>query len=251
MKSKLFSSISNWYTDENGNIIFEAVNGKSAMQLCGEGFMIANGKTEDGEWNWRTFGTGEGFTADAIVTGYLSADRIEAGSISATKLDGTVGAMIDLSDNESIKMIVKESANIIRSDTEPEEKTNDMIWIDTSGAIDVMKRWDEERQAWVECTLTQDDIIMLDRSLAAHESLIHQMDDQIQTKVSMTVLADELVDKADTGWVTTQMDSLMKQTAADISFQFNEAKAYTANSVGPLEDFRETVTTWQKFSSTG
>lgn len=32
LKTKLFSSVSNWYTDENGNIIFEAVNGKSAMQ---------------------------------------------------------------------------------------------------------------------------------------------------------------------------------------------------------------------------
>lgn len=32
LKTKLFSTVSNWYTDENGNIIFEAVNGKSAMQ---------------------------------------------------------------------------------------------------------------------------------------------------------------------------------------------------------------------------
>ena len=64
LKTRLSSSVSNWYTDENGNLILEAVNGQSAMQLCGEGFMIASRKTDDGKWDWRTFGTGEGFTAD-------------------------------------------------------------------------------------------------------------------------------------------------------------------------------------------
>ena len=46
------------------------------MKLCGEGFMIAGSRTDTGEWDWRTFGTGEGFTADMLVTGFLSADRI-------------------------------------------------------------------------------------------------------------------------------------------------------------------------------
>lgn len=119
--------------------------------------MIANGRNEDGSWNWRTFGTGEGFTADAIITGYLSADRIEAGSITSTKLDGSVGAMIDLSDNESIKMIVNEAASVIRSDEEPEEKVQNMLWLDTSGEYDVLKRWDVEQQEWIECVLSQAD----------------------------------------------------------------------------------------------
>ena len=95
LKNKLTSSVSNWYTDDNGNIIFLAANGKSAMMLSGEGFMIANGKTDDGEWNWRTFGTGQGFTADAIVTGYLSAERIEAGSIGVSKLSSDVSDSLD------------------------------------------------------------------------------------------------------------------------------------------------------------
>lgn len=77
LRNRLMSSTSSWYTDNDGNIIFEAVNGKAAMKLCGEGFCIANGKTESGEWNWRTFGTGEGFTADLITTGTLEASRID------------------------------------------------------------------------------------------------------------------------------------------------------------------------------
>lgn len=70
LKNQLSSVISSWYTDANGNIIFESTTGKSAMMLTGDGFMIASGKMDDGTWNWRTFGTGEGFTADALITGY-------------------------------------------------------------------------------------------------------------------------------------------------------------------------------------
>ncbi len=54
LTTKLLSASSNWYTDDRGNIVFESINGKSAMQLCGDGFMIANGKKDDGSWNWRT-----------------------------------------------------------------------------------------------------------------------------------------------------------------------------------------------------
>lgn len=42
-----------------------------AMQLSSAGFRIANSLTPEGEWNWRTFGTGEGFTADNINAGTI------------------------------------------------------------------------------------------------------------------------------------------------------------------------------------
>lgn len=54
LKHQLSSTVSSWYTDANGNIIFESTTGKSAMMLTGDGFMIANGKLDDGTWNWRT-----------------------------------------------------------------------------------------------------------------------------------------------------------------------------------------------------
>ena len=59
LKNQLLSTVSNWSTDENGNIIFLNVDGSSAMMLCGAGFMIANSKDDNGEWRWRTFGTGD------------------------------------------------------------------------------------------------------------------------------------------------------------------------------------------------
>ncbi len=51
----------------------------SAIQICSQGFRIASGVKADGTWDWRTFGTGEGFTADLITTGTLLAGLITAG----------------------------------------------------------------------------------------------------------------------------------------------------------------------------
>lgn len=52
-----------------------------AMQLCSQGLRVADGCKADGSWNWRTFGTGAGFTADEIVTGALNAGIVSAGTI--------------------------------------------------------------------------------------------------------------------------------------------------------------------------
>lgn len=45
-------------------------NPTMAIQLNGAGFRIANRKV-GGEWQWRTFGTGDGFTADEITAGVI------------------------------------------------------------------------------------------------------------------------------------------------------------------------------------
>ena len=59
-----------------------------AMLLSPAGFMIANSKLDDGNWNWRTFGTGAGFTADEIIAGTLRAIAIESVSIIASTITG-------------------------------------------------------------------------------------------------------------------------------------------------------------------
>ena len=105
MRTQLLSSASNWKTDEKGNVLFESLDGLSAMMLCGNGFMIANSKTESGAWDWSTFGTGDGFSADMITTGFLSASRIEAGTITVEHLESEVGKNLDISSNESITMV--------------------------------------------------------------------------------------------------------------------------------------------------
>ena len=59
------------------------------MVLGTSGFEIAN-KFKPGtkEWDFRTFGTGQGFTADYIVAGTMLADRIRGGVL--TSIDGSL-----------------------------------------------------------------------------------------------------------------------------------------------------------------
>lgn len=110
-KNRILSVGSNWYTDAQGNIMFVALDGGSAMMLTGMGFMIADNKTDDGKWNWRTFGTGAGFTADLITVGYLNADRIRAGSIAANKLAADVGESLNLSSNQSVNFLIGDAVS--------------------------------------------------------------------------------------------------------------------------------------------
>lgn len=48
-----------------------------AVNISGAGIRIADSKTSAGGWDWRTFGTGAGFTADEINAGTLTAIRIQ------------------------------------------------------------------------------------------------------------------------------------------------------------------------------
>lgn len=262
LKNRLLSSSSSWYTDDEGNLIFESVTGQSAMMLTGEGFMIAAGKTDDGEWNWRTFGTGEGFTADAIITGYLSADRIEAGSITTNKLSAEVGEQLDLSSNVSINSVVenisgevfdeKFGEHIVVSATEPLHPTDGMIWIQpqTDGA-DVWKRWDAVSGEWVECTIPQEEIDLMSGTITRNSSNITQLSNQMSSKVSMDTYNMGLADKADTSWVSQRLESIIQQTATDIEFSFNEAKQYTVDVNASFTDFIDEVRSYQRFSSDG
>lgn len=53
-----------------------------ALNLGSMGFRIANRRKANGEWDWRTFGTGDGFVADLIRSGTLQAGLIKAGVLS-------------------------------------------------------------------------------------------------------------------------------------------------------------------------
>jgi phage minor structural protein len=65
-------------TEDNGILITNsATNPTKALRLLGGIFAIANSKTPEGDWNWRTFGTGDGFTADEINAGRIRTSLIE------------------------------------------------------------------------------------------------------------------------------------------------------------------------------
>lgn len=102
VKTQIMSSVSNWHTDDNGNILFETADGAGAMMLSGAGFMLASSKDESGNWVWRMLGDSNGLTADEIVAGFISADRIEAGTIQASHLASDVGESLNLESNVSL-----------------------------------------------------------------------------------------------------------------------------------------------------
>ncbi len=110
LKNKILSSVSNWYTDDQGNIVFEDADGGSAVMLSGSGIMLADGRDTDGNWNWRTSMDGHGINADEIVAGFISAGRIESGSITADKLDANVGSSLDLSSNVALNAYINNTA---------------------------------------------------------------------------------------------------------------------------------------------
>ena len=76
-----FATGSTWSSvpmDVNGTPLKE---GGWAINISSLGFRIAKNRNPDGSWNWRTFGTGEGLTADTITSGTLDANLIRAGVI--------------------------------------------------------------------------------------------------------------------------------------------------------------------------
>ena len=134
--SKLFilGGTSNWYTDAKGNIIFEDADGQSAMMLSGRGFMVASTKDAFGDWEWRTIGTGYGFSADAIYTGYLSAARIEAGSITADKLSATAGCELEIGSNKALALYATKDGTRPAGSLETMHPDKDDSWIAIAGA---------------------------------------------------------------------------------------------------------------------
>lgn len=62
------------------------------IQLKGGSFRIANSKTSTGEWDWKTFGTGDGFTADLINVGILQCgkNKIDLNNGTITLENGTI-----------------------------------------------------------------------------------------------------------------------------------------------------------------
>lgn len=52
-------------------------NPTKAIQIKGGSFRIANRRKPNGDWDWRTFGTGDGFVADLIVAGMLKGGKVK------------------------------------------------------------------------------------------------------------------------------------------------------------------------------
>lgn len=99
-------------------VLFEDLDEQSstygALCLGTMGFQIANKRTVDGrEWEWKTFGTGQGFAADLIVAGTMFADRIRGGELmSENYIEGLEGFKLDLNKGiiKAAQLLIETSA---------------------------------------------------------------------------------------------------------------------------------------------
>lgn len=90
-----------------------------AMALGTTGFMIAAKRMpDDSDWDWKTFGTGQGFLADLIVAGTMLADRIRGGVLMSQNFeDGEAGFELDLNNGiiRAAQLIIKSLNNDTQS----------------------------------------------------------------------------------------------------------------------------------------
>jgi phage minor structural protein len=166
LKNKFDSATSNWYTDDQGNIIFEAQDGTSAMKLAGNGFAIADAKV-NGEWDWRTFGTGQGFTADFINAGILNAALVKVIADGATFIDGTGIHVVDPNNIERVRLGEYETGKyglLLKN------KAGDKTIIDEQG---LLQTWQEGEEDNVDSTNPLVlDIYIPPESLSIYKSIL-------------------------------------------------------------------------------
>jgi phage minor structural protein len=97
--TKILSSKTRRYTDEDGGEVYETEGGRRAVKLTGAGILCANEKDAQGKWRWRTAIDGDGVIADMVTTGVLNAALIKILGTNNFYWDADSICMIDPDDN--------------------------------------------------------------------------------------------------------------------------------------------------------
>jgi phage minor structural protein len=86
-------------------IVDDPSNPQKAIKLNGGTLALANSRDlTTGEFNWRTFGTGDGILADLVETGYLKFDRASGGTLT---VGGAITGYKDLTQTQQINFVGK------------------------------------------------------------------------------------------------------------------------------------------------
>lgn len=145
-------------------------NPTMAIQLVGGGFRIANSKKANGDWDWKTFGDGNGFVADLIVAGMLKGGKVTFNLSDGTLLIGDIndkslywdgaklwikGDGIDLTANDTITGMqsrITQTASEIRA----EVKNVDGRVTNISQTVDGVRTTAQNAQSTANQALTAD-----------------------------------------------------------------------------------------------
>ena len=111
-------------------ILFEDLDHNSptfgAMCLGTMGFQISSERNEtDTDWVWRTFGTGDGFTADLITTGKIDTQLIEGWNDLILKVEDNSESIENISKQKFVTDITTEYG-VGTEDTAPDQWQTDM-----------------------------------------------------------------------------------------------------------------------------
>ena len=124
----------------------------------------------------------------------------------------------------------------------PEEGT---LWLDTSGEIDCLKRWDGEK--WVPASFSSDDMANIYANIERNRSSIIQTDSALRMLVEQTKTQ---LTSALTG-LETSLSSMISHTASDITYAFTEATNFTVTATGEILEYINLVQSYQRFSADG
>lgn len=87
LKTLFNGSLKKAIMHKHGDIwVDDPKNPTKAMAIISDGFAIANSKLPNGDWDWKTFGTADGFTADLINAGKILAQYINTVGLAAESI---------------------------------------------------------------------------------------------------------------------------------------------------------------------
>lgn len=133
----------------------------------------------------------------------------------------------------------------IVSGTEPANPAVDQLWLDTSTEPDSLRRWDGS--GWVAASVNADEVANIYANIERNRTSITQTDTSIRLLVEQT--ATQLRDSL--SGLETSLQSVIAQTAKDITFAFNEATNYTVTANGEILEYINKIQSYQRFNANG
>lgn len=135
--------------------------------------------------------------------------------------------------------------DIISSPTEPEIKTDDMLWIDTSTQKPQLKRWDGNQWIPLSAEMKPEDQQIIERML----SEIDVNRGEIEMRVTRETFNNAISDKVS----VEDVSSIVRQ---EVSLTVNSGEiknTFTTyeERINALERFEDTVTSYQRFTADG
>jgi hypothetical protein len=239
-----------------------------AMLLGGGRFAIANQKDGQGGWNWRTFGSGAGFVADAFIGGLLKGGKVHFNLTNGTLLIGdNIENYSLLFDGQNLKIKLGErpldeqladlETNMIYpSDTEPETPAEGHLWLNTADEPNSLFVYQDGEWVYIGTDLSVlegniNDIynnlgsISDDLSSKADQSALDQLAGDVDDRLAG--IDGKLDGKADVG-VLQAMDDAYRQRLDDITIDAANTETELANLINSVAsmavDLGNTTAVW-------